>query len=72
MVDRHILGRVARLEARRKSDSGSRAYLVEWLAGETPDHAIARAAPTRPFILAPAQCATMDEWSRDVMEVLAT
>ena len=71
MVDRNIIDRVARLEARQRTGT-IRRYVVEWLAGETPEQAITRAAPIGGFILAPAQCATMDEWSREAMEVLAT
>jgi len=64
------LSRVTRLELLRQPRT-IRPYMVEYQDGETPDQAIARTAPIGGFMLVPAQCASVEEWSNEAMEVLS-
>jgi len=62
--------RLGQLE-RRLPRPGGHAYVVEWRPDETPEQAIERAAPTRPFALLPRQCASAEEWTAEAEKVLA-
>jgi hypothetical protein len=61
--------RVTRLERYTRCVNEA-CYVVELLPGETPEQAIARAKPTGPFALLPAQIESMEEWAQEARRCL--